>query len=102
LFDAAKRWDAAAVKAILSAAPALVRATDPRGRMPIHIACAAKAGAGQKEPNGVRTVATLLKAGTPLEAEVPMDEDEGDFRAPPSTSRGRAACPRTSSNALPS
>jgi ankyrin repeat protein len=24
-----------------------------------------------------------LKAGTPLEAEVPMDEDEGDFRATP-------------------
>jgi hypothetical protein len=31
------------------------------------------------EPNGLRTVAALLKAGTDLEVEAPMDEDEGDF-----------------------
>ena len=33
------------------------------------------------EPNGLRTVAAILKAGTDLEVEAPMDEDEGDFRA---------------------
>jgi hypothetical protein len=32
LFDAAKRWDIAAVKTILMAAPALVDASDARGR----------------------------------------------------------------------
>ena len=35
------------------------------------------------EPNGLRTVAALLKAGTDLEVEAPMDEDEGNFRATP-------------------
>src|SRR4051812_34979128 len=39
LFAAAKRWDAAAVGAILAAAPGLVTATDPRGRMALHLAC---------------------------------------------------------------
>jgi len=83
LLDAAKRWDAAAVKVILAAAPALIKATDPRGRMAIHIACAAKPGAKQGEPNGIKTVTALLQAGAPLEAEVPMPEEEGDFRATP-------------------
>jgi uncharacterized protein len=35
------------------------------------------------EPDGRRTSATLLKAGADLEAEMPVDEDEGDFRATP-------------------
>jgi ankyrin repeat protein len=83
LFDAAKRWDFGKVKSALSAVPSLVKARDPRGRMAIHVACAAKAGAEQCEPHGIKTVTALLKAGTPLEAEVPMDEDEGDFRATP-------------------
>jgi ankyrin repeat protein len=83
LFDAAKRWDVAKVKDILSAAPELAKARDPRGRMAIHIACAAKPGAGQCEPHGIKTVTAILKAGVSLEAEVPMDEDEGDFRATP-------------------
>ena len=92
LFDAAKRWDAAAVKAILAAAPALATATDPKGRMAIHIACAAPPGAKQGETSGVKTVTALLDAGAPLEAFVPMDADEGDFRANPlwyAVSRGR-------------
>src|SRR5689334_4028398 len=45
LFEAARRWDAGAVAAILAAAP--------------------------------------LEAGAELEAAVPMDPDEGDFRATP-------------------
>jgi ankyrin repeat protein len=84
LFDAAKRWDIKAVKAILVAAPALVEASDPRGRRALHLACAVKPGNGMlAETNGLKTVAALLKAGAGLEVEVPMDEDEGDFRATP-------------------
>lgn len=84
LFEAAKAWDAAAVKAMLTAAPALVRATDPKKRMALHMACAVKPGsAGLSEPNGIKTVTALLEAGAALEAEVPMGEDEGDFRATP-------------------
>ena len=83
LFEAAKRWDAPAVAAILSAAPDLLSARDARGRMALHIACAAKPGPGQREADGTKTVAALLAAGAELEAAVPMDEDEGDFRATP-------------------
>jgi ankyrin repeat protein len=83
LFDAAKGWDAARVKAILSAMPGLAMARDARGRMAIHIACAAKSKGPKADRHGVKTVTTLLNAGTPLESEVPMDEDEGDFRATP-------------------
>jgi ankyrin repeat protein len=81
LFDAAKRWDTAAAQAVLKAAPALITASDPKGRQAIHIACATKPG-GHGEPNGIATVTALLKAGASLEAEVPMP-DEGDFRATP-------------------
>jgi ankyrin repeat protein len=35
------------------------------------------------EPNGIKTVTALLNAGAGLEVEVPMNEDEGDFRATP-------------------
>jgi len=84
LFEAATRWDAAAVKALLREAPSLVTATDPRGRMALHLACAVKPGRDKLgEPNGIRTVTVLLEASTPLEAEVPMPEEEGDFRATP-------------------
>jgi uncharacterized protein len=84
LFDSAKLWDAAAVKAMLKAAPELLRATDQKGRMALHIACAVKPANGKLgESNGIRTVTTLLDAGADLEAAVPMDEDEGDFRATP-------------------
>lgn len=83
LFEAAKRWDAAAVTALLKAAPALVTATDPKGRMAIHIACAVPPGPKLGERNGIATVTALLKAGADLEAEVPMAAEEGDFRATP-------------------
>ena len=92
LFAAAKRWDAAAVAAILAAAPELVGASDPRGRMALHLACAVKPGAaGLAERDGTQTAAALLAAGADLEAAVPMDADEGDFRATPvwyATARG--------------
>jgi ankyrin repeat protein len=84
LFDAAKCWDVAAVTAILRAAPALVEASDNKGRRALHIACAVKSGSGRfGDSNGIKTVTALLKAGAGLEVEVPMDEDEGDFRATP-------------------
>jgi hypothetical protein len=84
LFAAAKAWDAPAVVRMLTAAPALVTATDPRQRLALHMACAVRpAGPALGEPNGIRTVSALLERGAPLEAEVPMDEDEEDFRATP-------------------
>jgi uncharacterized protein len=84
LFEAARRWDAAAVKAILAAAPALVEATDPKGRMALHLACAVKpGGGGLGEESGIKTVTALLDGGAGLETAVPMDEDEEDFRATP-------------------
>jgi ankyrin repeat protein len=82
LFDAAKRWDAKAVAALLKAAPALTSAADPKGRMALHTACAVQPSPKLGEPNGIATVTGLLKAGADLEAQVPMP-DEGDFRATP-------------------
>ena len=84
LFAGAKAWDAPGIKAILAASPTLVAATDPKGRAALHLACAVKPGsAGLAEPDGVATVTALLDAGADIEAAVPMDEDEGDFRATP-------------------
>jgi ankyrin repeat protein len=94
LFEAAKRWDAVAVTALLKAAPALASAADPKGRMALHIACAVPPAPRLGEPNGIATVTALLKAGAELEAEVPMPAEEGDFRANPvwyAASRGRNA-----------
>ena len=85
LFAAAVMWDAASVAANLALAPELVKVTDPQGRTALHRACAVKPGGNPQlaEPDGIRTVTTLLKAGAELEREVPMNEDEGDFRATP-------------------
>jgi len=84
LFEAAKAWDFATVKAIVAVAPGLLTATDPKGRAALHIACAVRpGGAGLGEASGIRTVTALLNAGSDLESEVPMDEDEEDFRATP-------------------
>jgi len=67
LFVAAKRWDAAAINAIVAAAPALIDASDPKGRTALHIACAVKPGGALGEPNGIDTVTVLLEAGADLE-----------------------------------
>lgn len=84
LFAAAKMWDEASIAAALSQAPQLITATDPQGRTALHLACSVKPGSAQlAEPHGLKTVTTLLAAGADLEGEVPMDEDEGDFRATP-------------------
>ena len=84
LFEAAKAWDFATVKAIVAVAPGLLTATDPKGRAALHIACAVRpGGAGLGEASGIRIVTALLDAGSDLESEVPMDEDEEDFRATP-------------------
>ena len=83
LFAAAKNWDASAVKAIVEAAPDLITASDPKGRLALHLACAIKPAAALGEANGIGTATVLLDAGADLESVVPMDEDEGDFRATP-------------------
>ena len=85
LFAAASLWDEHSVAANLALAPELVGASDPQGRTALHRACAVKPGSSPQlvEPNGIKTVTTLLKAGAELEREVPMNEDEGDFRATP-------------------
>lgn len=84
LFAAAKAWDHAAVAATLAAAPELVHARDPKGRTALHLACSVKPGAAEfADSHGLKTIATLLDAGGDLEGVVPMDEDEGDFRATP-------------------
>ena len=84
LFNAAKAWDAAAVEVLLAASPDLAHATDPKGRTALHLACGIKPTNGPiGDPNGLRTVAALLKAGAALEAEAPADEDEGDHRSTP-------------------
>ncbi|MDM0069619.1 ankyrin repeat domain-containing protein [Variovorax sp. J31P207] len=84
LFAAAKRWDEPEVASTLARAPELVSASDPKGRTVLHLACAVKPGSSQLgEAHGLKTVATLLGAGADLEDEVPMEGDEGDFRATP-------------------
>lgn len=84
LFKAARAWDVASLKSILEASPDLVAATDPKGRTGLHLACAVKSGnEALGEADGRRSSAALLEAGADLEAEMPVDEDEGDFRATP-------------------
>lgn len=78
-------WDREAVAALCAAAPELVEASDPQGHTALHRACAVKPGssAALLESTGIATVKVLLGAGADLERAVPMDEDEGDFRATP-------------------
>jgi ankyrin repeat protein len=85
LFSASRMWDWPTVAALLVAAPELVAASDPQGHTALHRACAVKPGSSPQlvEPNGVKTITALLEAGADLEQAVPMDEDEGDFRATP-------------------
>jgi uncharacterized protein len=84
MFEAARAWDLAEVRALVKASPQLAHATDPRGRTALHLACAVKPGSQVLgEPHGLKTVTVLLEAGAGLEVAVPMDEDEGDFRATP-------------------
>jgi uncharacterized protein len=84
LFEAAKAWDTAAIESLLAARPELIAATDPKGRTALHIACNVKpGGAALGEPNGIQTATALLKAGAKLDAEMPPDERDGDFRATP-------------------
>jgi len=81
-FEAAKRWDVKSLTALLSSAPDLIDATDPRGRKALHIACSVKPGTrGTMEPKGIRTVSALLRRGADLHDYVPLEE--GRFKATP-------------------
>jgi uncharacterized protein len=82
LFNAAKRWDVKTLAALLSSAPDLIDAKDPRGRKALHIACSVKPGTpGTQEPNGMRTVSALFQCGADLHDYVPLEE--GRFKATP-------------------
>lgn len=84
LFIAAKTWDAVSVERMMAASPDLADATDAKGRTALHMACTVKpGGAGLREPNGIRTAVVLLDAGAELDAQMPADEHDGDFRATP-------------------
>jgi uncharacterized protein len=85
LFAAASICNAPTVIAHLTSAPELVEASDPRGRTALHWACSVKPASSPTlaGPNGIKTVSALLKAGAELEREVPMGQEEGDFRATP-------------------
>jgi uncharacterized protein len=84
LFKAARAWDVLSLESMLQASPELAATTDPKGRTALHMTCNVKpGGAALGEPNGLQTAAALLKAGADLEAEMPVGEEEGDFRATP-------------------
>jgi uncharacterized protein len=85
LFSASRMWDWQTVAALLDAAPELITASDRQEHTALHRACAVKPCSSPQlvEPNGIRTITTLLDAGAELEHAVPMDDDEGDFRATP-------------------
>ena len=42
LFEASKAWEAAAVEALIAAAPDLAQVADPKGRTALHLACSVK------------------------------------------------------------
>ncbi|VVE71902.1 ankyrin [Pandoraea captiosa] len=85
LFNAAKKWDCGTVAALLGDVPDLISATDPKHRTALHLACSVRPSetGGLLEPNGLKTVETLLDAGAPLEGAVPTEADAGDFQATP-------------------
>lgn len=80
LFEAAKRWEAAAVRTIATTLPSLVAATDPKGRTALHIACAVDPkGKVLGERDGTRTVAALLAAGADPSIKDPQGRDAVDI-----------------------
>jgi ankyrin repeat protein len=81
-FTAAKSWDFEAIKSMLMQAPEFLEATDAKGLNALHMACAVKPGRkGVHEPNGLKTVATLLDAGINVESVAFTDQDGGEWRA---------------------
>lgn len=76
LFNAAKAWNAPACAAIVKEAPDLAKATDPKGRTALHIACGVEPGKkGLGEKDGTKTVAALVKGGCDLNA-IAFTEDK--------------------------
>src|SRR5690606_6674813 len=61
-FSSAKSWDFVAITSIISEAPELLAATDPKGLNALHMACSVKPGKnGVKEPNGPEFARELVK-----------------------------------------
>jgi hypothetical protein len=81
-FNAAKSWHFVAVKSILKEAPELLEATDAKGLNALHMACAVKLGKnGVYEPNGIKTVTTLLDEGIDIESIAFTEQDGGEWQA---------------------
>jgi len=93
LFDAAKGWDAAAVRRLLARSPDLIGARDARGRTALHL-CAGVAVA--KRPTAVAPLITtaraLVGAGADLDAVHRIADGGAVFPATPlwyALARGR-------------
>lgn len=84
LFDAAKAWDAAAVRRVLAEKPALATATDPNGRVALHV-CAKRSYPGHHRESaaGIATMRALLEGGTPFDIVHAIPEDGATFPATP-------------------
>ncbi len=81
-FNAAKSWDYATIKALLKEAPELLEAIDAKGLNALHMASAVKPGKKNlHEPNGIKTVTTLLDAGIDIESVAFTEDDGGEWQA---------------------
>lgn len=84
MFEAAASWNATEVARLAAADRALVTATDPRGRTPLHLACAVDLGGSNKDARAaIATVDALLKAGADLETVNPIKDGDDVFPATP-------------------
>ncbi len=75
-------WDYRQVMELLSEAPELLTAANPKGLNALHMACAVRPGKpGLHEKYGIKTVTALLDAGINIESIAFRDDDGGEWRA---------------------
>jgi ankyrin repeat protein len=87
VFEAVKRLDVEAAKALMDAKPALLSATDRQGRTLLHLACAADcAKLGVPEAEAARMVNFLLDRGLEIDSPIGRDKVTPLFAA---VARGR-------------
>jgi ankyrin repeat protein len=93
LFDAAKRWDADAVRRMLASSPELIRSRDPRGRTALHLCAATPVPPKDADARpSIATARALLGAGADLNEVHEIPDDKEIFRASPlwyALARGR-------------